>query len=320
MKFNDGYWLLRQGVTAAYAKEAFAVETSDSTVSIAALTRPVEHRGSHLNTPTITVDLASPAQPTSSRSAPRDGCARRRRRPAFQLHATSSEVAVESDDDHVSLQRRRPDRAGDRRRTLGARLPGRATGARERGSHGPGFHAGGRRPEHAGNVAHDAAPHAAGGDQRLRPGRALRRLREERPVRRHLEPGRRDGQRAGLQVGALLRHRRRLRHLREQPRAGLLRGVLGGRLGHPVLGAGRRARVPRHPRPHPAGDRGEVRRPHRATGAPTPVVVRPVAVDLVPHRLRRGDGHALRRRHAGARDPAQRRPLRLLLDEAAPVV
>ena len=57
MKFNDGYWLLRHGVTATYAKEAFAVETSDSTVSVAALSRPVEHRGSHLNTPTITVDL-----------------------------------------------------------------------------------------------------------------------------------------------------------------------------------------------------------------------------------------------------------------------
>ena len=61
MKFNDGYWLLRQGVTAAYAKQAFAVETSESEVSIAVLTRPVEHRGSHLNTPTITVDVASPA-------------------------------------------------------------------------------------------------------------------------------------------------------------------------------------------------------------------------------------------------------------------
>ena len=72
--------------------------------------------------------------------------------------------------------------------------------------------------------------------------------------------------------------------------------------------------------PTPAGDRGEVHRAHRPPGAPAAVVVRPVAVDLVPHRLRRGDGHALRRRHAGARHPAERRPLRLLLDEAAPVV
>src|SRR6478609_9281319 len=102
MKFNDGYWLLRQGVTATYAKQAFAVETSDSTVSVAALSRPVEHRGSHLNTPTITVDLASPAHDVVSVRA-----SRRVRtnapQPDFQLHTTSSEVAVESADSRVSL-------------------------------------------------------------------------------------------------------------------------------------------------------------------------------------------------------------------------
>ena len=71
-------------------------------------------------------------------------------------------------------------------------------------------------------------------------GRALRPLRQERPVGRHLEPGRRDGQRAGLQVAAVPRDRRGLRRLREQPGPGVLRGVLGGRLGRAVLGAGRR--------------------------------------------------------------------------------
>ena len=100
MKFNDGYWLLRQGVTATYAKEAFAVETSESTVSVAALTRPVEHRGSHLNTPTITVDLSSPAQDVVTVRA-----SRRVRttppEPDFQLHTSSSEVAVESADGQV---------------------------------------------------------------------------------------------------------------------------------------------------------------------------------------------------------------------------
>ena len=87
MKFNDGYWLLREGVTATYAKEAFAVETSDSTVSVAALSRPVEHRGSHLNTPTVTVDLSSPAQDVVTVRA-----SRRVRttppEPDFQLHTT----------------------------------------------------------------------------------------------------------------------------------------------------------------------------------------------------------------------------------------
>ena len=319
MKFNDGYWLLRQGVTATYAKEAFAVETSDSTVSVAALSRPVEHRGSHLNTPTITVDLTSPAQDVVSVRA-----SRRVRTtppaPDFQLHATSTEVAVESADGRVSLS------AGD----LTARLT-------VDGPWGLEFHAGGRTLASAGPTTlgsmqvvdhpdahrdgpHDAAPHAAGGHQRLRPGRAVRPVREERPVGRQLEPGRRDGQRTGLQVAAVPRDRRGLRHLREQPWPGLLRGVLGGRLRPAVLGAGRRARVPRHPRPHAPRDRREVHGAHRAPGAPTAVVVRPVAVDVVPHRLRRGDGHALRRRHAGATHPAERHPLRLLLDAAAPVV
>src|SRR4051812_41819335 len=61
MKFNDGYWLLRDGVTARYATEALDVRTGPDSCSVAVLTRRVEHRGSHLNTPTITVDLSSPA-------------------------------------------------------------------------------------------------------------------------------------------------------------------------------------------------------------------------------------------------------------------
>src|SRR4051812_6192992 len=53
MKFNDGYWLLREGVTARYAGEAFDVRTEPDGASIAVLTRRVENRGSVLNAPTI---------------------------------------------------------------------------------------------------------------------------------------------------------------------------------------------------------------------------------------------------------------------------
>ena len=104
------------------------------------------------------------------------------------------------------------------------------------------------------------------------------------------------------------------------PGAGVVRGGLGGRLGRAVLGARRRSSSTCHPRPDARGDRAQVHRAHRPPGAAAAVVVRAVAVDVVPHRLRRGDGDALRRRHGGARHPAQRRPLRLLLDEAAAVV
>jgi len=43
MKFNDGYWLLREGVTARYATEALDVRAGEDSASIAVLTRPVEH-------------------------------------------------------------------------------------------------------------------------------------------------------------------------------------------------------------------------------------------------------------------------------------
>src|SRR3954465_7107252 len=61
MKFNDGYWLLREGVTARYATEALEVGTTPQGASLAVLTRRVEHRGSVLNAPTITVELSAPA-------------------------------------------------------------------------------------------------------------------------------------------------------------------------------------------------------------------------------------------------------------------
>jgi alpha-D-xyloside xylohydrolase len=100
MRFNDGYWLLRQGVTAAYAKEAFAVDTSESSASIAVLTRPVEHRGSHLNTPTITVDIGSPAPDVVSVRA-----YRRVRTtlptPAFEVLSTPSRVDIDLQDDSL---------------------------------------------------------------------------------------------------------------------------------------------------------------------------------------------------------------------------
>src|SRR3954468_21802112 len=60
MKFNDGYWLLREGVTARYATEALDVGTTPQGASLAVLTRRVEDRGSVLNAPTITVELAAP--------------------------------------------------------------------------------------------------------------------------------------------------------------------------------------------------------------------------------------------------------------------
>ena len=123
MKFNDGYWLLRQGVTASYAKEAFAVETSDSTVSIAALTRPVrtprlapqhadDHRGPGVPSPRRRLGARLP---TGADGLAGTGLPAERREPP--------RVTVESDGDHVSLHAGGLTARATVAGTVGARLP-----------------------------------------------------------------------------------------------------------------------------------------------------------------------------------------------------
>jgi alpha-D-xyloside xylohydrolase len=97
MKFNDGYWLLREGVTARYATEVLEVGTTPHSASLAVLTRRVEHRGSVLNAPTVTVELSAPAPDVISVRAshfvpvgPEPV--------AFELTPSPVEVTVEEDD------------------------------------------------------------------------------------------------------------------------------------------------------------------------------------------------------------------------------
>ena len=62
MKFTDGYWLMREGVRASYAKEVVDTRTEDGRLTLFASVRPVEHRGHTLNTPLLTVECWSPAE------------------------------------------------------------------------------------------------------------------------------------------------------------------------------------------------------------------------------------------------------------------
>ncbi len=60
MKFTDGYWLLREGVTAAYPAEVLDVEAGDGTLTVHAPTQPVRHRGDLLKGPLVTIDCTAP--------------------------------------------------------------------------------------------------------------------------------------------------------------------------------------------------------------------------------------------------------------------
>src|SRR3954449_7672508 len=102
MKFNDGYWLLREGVTARYATEALDLTATPESASLSVLTRRVEHRGSVLNAPTITVELSAPAPDVISVRAshfvpvgPETV--------AFELTPSPVEVTVEEDDGVLRL-------------------------------------------------------------------------------------------------------------------------------------------------------------------------------------------------------------------------
>lgn len=62
MKFTDGYWQLRPGVDALYAREAYRIETDDDRVVVLAPTQVIRRRGDTLNRPTLTVTLDSPME------------------------------------------------------------------------------------------------------------------------------------------------------------------------------------------------------------------------------------------------------------------
>ncbi|WP_306316551.1 MULTISPECIES: alpha-xylosidase [unclassified Streptomyces] len=62
MKFTDGYWLMREGVRAAYATEVRDLRTERDRFTAYAAVRQVRERGDTLNSPLLTVDCFSPAE------------------------------------------------------------------------------------------------------------------------------------------------------------------------------------------------------------------------------------------------------------------
>ena len=152
-------------------------------------------------------------------------------------------------------------------------------------------------------------------------GERFSAAREERPGRRHLERGRRHGQRAGLQDAAVLPHRRGLRRVRRLTGAGVVRGRRrrsSPRCSSPCPASGWTTCVIYGPTP------AEILRKYTAlTGRPALPPRWSFGLWLSTSFLTDYDEPTvteLRRRHGRARDPAERLPLRLLLDEAAQLV
>jgi alpha-D-xyloside xylohydrolase len=60
MKFTDGFWQLRPGVTALYAAEAYDIVAGEHSLTVTAPTGVIRQRGDTLNRPALTVTLSSP--------------------------------------------------------------------------------------------------------------------------------------------------------------------------------------------------------------------------------------------------------------------
>lgn len=102
MKFTDGNWLMRPGVTPHYAAEAYEARHADGAIELLAPCRPIRHRGDTLQGPALTVRLDSPLP----------GVARVRvehfrgvldRGPHFALDEAAGETAVAIDDESATL-------------------------------------------------------------------------------------------------------------------------------------------------------------------------------------------------------------------------
>lgn len=60
MKFSDGYWMLRDGVTASYPAEARHLIAGDGALVVHAPVRAVRERGDTLNTAVLTITFTAP--------------------------------------------------------------------------------------------------------------------------------------------------------------------------------------------------------------------------------------------------------------------
>jgi alpha-D-xyloside xylohydrolase len=60
MKFTDGYWNIREGVSLFNAVEICDANVGDSTLTVYAACKPVMHRGDTLNSPLLTFTFSSP--------------------------------------------------------------------------------------------------------------------------------------------------------------------------------------------------------------------------------------------------------------------
>jgi alpha-D-xyloside xylohydrolase len=103
MKFTDGYWHMRPGVTPHFPIHVHEVEIESDALTVYAPTRRLTHRGDTLNLPLLTVRFSSPL-PNVIRVQMVHHKGRRLRKPEFELQTHSAlEVEIRNDAQAATL-------------------------------------------------------------------------------------------------------------------------------------------------------------------------------------------------------------------------
>ncbi|MGW2492259.1 alpha-xylosidase [Streptomyces sp. NPDC001606] len=102
MKFTDGYWLLREGVTAAHPAQVLDVTARDGTLTVHAPARPVRHRGDLLKGPVLTITAHAPL-PGVIGITLTHFAGEQQRGPAFEVHTEKHTPQLSYDDEHAAL-------------------------------------------------------------------------------------------------------------------------------------------------------------------------------------------------------------------------
>ncbi|MET7455141.1 alpha-xylosidase [Streptomyces sp. NPDC005574] len=102
MKFTDGYWLLREGVTADHPAQILDVRAHDGVLEMHAPTRPVRHRGDLLTGPVLTISAHAP-MPGVIGVTVTHWAGENPRGPEFDLSRTEFTPALSYDDEHATL-------------------------------------------------------------------------------------------------------------------------------------------------------------------------------------------------------------------------
>jgi alpha-D-xyloside xylohydrolase len=97
MKFTDGYWLTRAGMSVQFAAEAYDLTTTESTLVVHAPTRVITSRGDTLNRPVLTMTCTSPLEGVI-RVRLEHHAGAGRPQPAFDVADAGPAVKVEEDD------------------------------------------------------------------------------------------------------------------------------------------------------------------------------------------------------------------------------